>query len=112
MTVAVLAFAATSNFLLGLAACFAAGAAMTVHGISAQTLAQYGSESHVRGRMMALWGLLVRAGPALGAVLLGVIGEFTGLQLPTAAFCVVALAVVVWGFSRVKVMQAALEKDR
>lgn len=112
MTVAVLAFAATSNFLLGLAACFAAGAAMTVHGISAQTLAQYGSESHVRGRMMALWGLIVRAGPALGAVLLGVIGEFTGLQLPTAAFCVLALAVVAWGFSRVKVMQAALEKDR
>lgn len=112
MTVAVLGFAATSNFLLGLLACLAAGAAMTVHGISAQTLAQYGAEGHVRGRMMALWGLIVRAGPALGAVLLGLIGEWTGLPLPTAGFCVIALAVVVWGFTRVKAMQAALEQER
>lgn len=111
MTVAVLGFAATSNFVLGLVACLAAGAAMTVHGISAQTLAQYGAESHVRGRMMALWGLIVRAGPALGAVLLGVIGEWTGLPLPTAAFCIIALAVVAWGFSRLKAMQDALEKE-
>lgn len=111
MTIAVLGFAATSNFMFGLVACLAAGAAMTVHGISAQTLAQYGAESHVRGRMMALWGLIVRAGPALGAVLLGVIGEWTGLPLPTAAFCIIALAVVAWGFSRLKAMQDALEKE-
>jgi MFS family permease len=112
MTLATLAFAATTNFALGLVACFAAGAAMTVHGISAQTLAQFGAESHVRGRMMALWGLIVRACPALGAVLLGTIAEWTGLSLPTAAFCVIALGVVAWGLSRVKRMQAALEKER
>lgn len=112
MTVSVLGFAATANFALGLLACLAAGAAMTVHGISAQTLAQYGAEGHVRGRMMALWGLIVRACPALGAVLLGTVAEWTGLALPTAAGCVIALGVVAWGFTRVKPMQAALEKER
>jgi predicted MFS family arabinose efflux permease len=112
LIVSVLAFVATRNFEIALAACLAAGAAMTVHGVSVQTLVQAGSEGHVRGRMMALWGLIVRACPAVGAVLFGTIAEWTGLRLPTAAAGALALGVFAWGMARTQRIAAALEKER
>jgi predicted MFS family arabinose efflux permease len=112
LIVSVLAFVATRDFTIALVACLAAGAAMTVHGVSVQTLVQAGSEGHVRGRMMALWGLIVRACPAVGAVIFGTIAEWTGLRLPTAVAGALALVVFAWGLSRTARIAAALEKER
>jgi MFS family permease len=107
----VLAFALIPSFELALVACVASGAAMVLHGVAVQTLVQSGAEGHVRGRMMALWGLIVRACPAVGAVALGTIAEWTGLRLPTAAACLLALAVFAWGLAQLPRITAALEKD-
>lgn len=107
----VLAFAATDRFELALLACFAAGAAMVVHGVSIQTLVQSGAEGHVRGRMMALWGLIVRACPAVGAVVLGTVAEWTGLRTPTIVACLAATAAFAWGLARLRRIAAAMEKE-
>jgi hypothetical protein len=104
-------FALVRNFELALVACVASGAAMVLHGVAVQTLVQSGAEGHVRGRMMALWGLIVRACPAVGAVALGTIAEWTGLRLPTAAACVLALAVFGWGLVQLPRITAALERE-
>jgi MFS family permease len=108
----VLAFVATRSFEVALLACIAAGGAMMVHGVAVQTLVQSGAEGHVRGRMMALWGLIVRACPAVGAVVFGTIAEWTGLRLPTAVAGVIALLVFAWGLSRMRRIADALEKER
>jgi predicted MFS family arabinose efflux permease len=111
MVMCVLGFALTESFALALAACVAAGAAMVSHGVAVQTLVQSGAEGHVRGRMMALWGLIVRACPAVGAVILGTVAEWTGLRLPTIVGCIVAIAVAAWGATQLSVIAAALEKE-
>jgi MFS family permease len=107
-----LAFVATRRFEVGLLACLAAGACFSVHGVSIQTLVQSGAESHVRGRMMALWGLIVRACPAVGAVALGAIGEVTGLRLPTAVAAVLGLGACAIAYSRLPKIIAVMEDGR
>ena len=47
------------------------GAAGSVHGISVQTLVQSAADPAMRGRMLSLWGMITRACPALGALVLG-----------------------------------------
>ena len=84
MSLAVLAFTATDNFYLALPCVFVAGAAMTITGTGAQTLIQAAVEPAMRGRVMALYGLIFRAGPAVGAVLMGSLSEHLGLQWPLA----------------------------
>jgi predicted MFS family arabinose efflux permease len=56
----------------------------------------------MRGRVMALYGMIFRAGPALGAVLMGSLSERFGLRLPLAIGAVmsVAFCVLTWGRQR------------
>jgi MFS family permease len=84
MSLAILAFTATDRFYLALPCVFVAGAAMTITGTGAQTLIQAAVDSGMRGRVMALYGMIFRAGPAVGAVLMGLASEHLGLRLPLA----------------------------
>jgi MFS family permease len=85
------------------------GAAGSVHGISVQTLVQSASDPAMRGRVLSLWGMIVRACPACGALALGAAGELFGLRLPTFSAMALALLVAAWGLRRLPRMAAALE---
>jgi MFS family permease len=74
-----------------------------------QTLAQTAAQPEMRGRVLALWGLITRACPALGALMLGAAGEAFGLRLPVALAVVLALCVFAWGLTRIRRIEAALE---
>ncbi|MBV8494815.1 MAG: MFS transporter, partial [Alphaproteobacteria bacterium] len=77
-------FTATDRFYLALPFVFIAGTAMVITGVGAQTLIQASVEPQMRGRVMALYGMIFRAGPALGALLIGSLSERFGLRLPLA----------------------------
>jgi MFS family permease len=81
-----------------------------VHGISVQTLAQTAAERAMRGRVMSLWGLIVRACPAVGAIALGALAETIGLR--PAVFTLAALSVPVFlrGMRGRRRVAAALER--
>src|SRR6201988_5365412 len=79
ISLAILAFTATDRFYLALPCVFVAGAAMTITGTGAQTLIQAAVDARMRGRVMALYGVIFRAGPALGAVLVGTASDYVGL---------------------------------
>lgn len=106
------AFAATAWFPFGVACAAAMGAMASVHGISVQTLAQSASDPSMRGRILSLWGLITRAFPALGALVLGALGEIFGLRLPTLFAAALAAAVFLWGLSKLRTMADALEGER
>ncbi len=110
--VATVAFVATGFFPLALLAGALIGAAGSVHGISVQTLAQTASDTSMRGRVLSLWGLITRACPALGALVLGGLGEVFGLRGPTIAVCLLSLVVFAWGMGRLPRMAAVLETPR
>jgi predicted MFS family arabinose efflux permease len=109
MSLAIIAFTATSSFVVALPCVFIAGAAMVITGIGAQTLIQASTDRGMAGRVMALYGMIFRAGPALGAVLMGTASERLGLRLPLAIGAAISCAC--WGLTlhRRKAIVASLE---
>ena len=111
ISLAILAFTATNRFILALPCVFLAGTAMTITGIGAQTLLQAAVDIRMRGRIMALYGMIFRAGPAVGAVLMGSLSERFGLRLPLALGALVSCGF--WAWTRLKRTRMAetLEAD-
>ena len=107
--IATLGFVATGWFPLALLCAALIGGAATAHGTSVQVLAQLATPPAYRGRIMALWGMITRACPAVGALVLGATGDVFGLRLPTIVSACLALLLCAWGISRLPSMQRALE---
>src|SRR5437016_8849421 len=109
MSLAILAFTATDAFYLALPCVLVAGAAMTITGTGAQTLIQAAVDARMRGRVMALYGMIFRAGPAIGAVLMGTASEHLGLRLSLAIGALVSCGFWLLTRLRHKEIAAALE---
>ena len=109
MSLAILAFTATDAFYLALPCVFVAGAMMTITGTGAQTLIQAAVDARMSGRVMALYGMIFRAGPAVGAVLMGTLSEYLGLRLALALGAIVSGSFWLATRFRHKRMAAGLE---
>ncbi len=94
--VAVILFSLTGALILALACLGLAGASLTLFGVSTQQLLQADVPDEMRGRVLSLFGLVMRSTPALGAVALGAASEYFGLRLPVFVAAVFGLAVVAW----------------
>jgi predicted MFS family arabinose efflux permease len=103
-------FATTHRFPLAIVCMTIIGFATVTTSITCQTLLQNTIDGHVRGRVMSLYGMAMRAGPAVGALALGVLSERVGLQWTVlgSAFCC-ALAWV-WAQARMKRWATVLER--
>ena len=94
VVLSVLAFAATRNFVVAVLAVAVAGFGMVATGVATQTLIQITVTDAMRGRVLSLYGLIFRGGPAVGALAIGAASEWVGLQAPLAAGA--ALALLAW----------------
>ncbi|MFN6954029.1 MAG: MFS transporter [Acetobacteraceae bacterium] len=108
--VATAAFVSTGMFALGVLSAAAIGAMASLHGIAVQTLVQSASDPAMRGRVLAVWGLITRAGPAAGALALGAAGEAFGMAWPVYAAVLLALGIVAWGLTVAGRAAASLER--
>ena len=104
-------FVATGSFAFAVACAALFGACSAMHGIAVQTLAQSAALAKMRGRTLALWGLITRACPALGAVLLGTAGEAWGMRWPTLCAVAGAAILVAWAFVRIPRWATHLERN-
>jgi MFS family permease len=102
-------FVATHSFAFAVVCAGAMGAASTVHGISAQTLLQSATSGQMIGRVISLWGMITRVGPAIGALVYGVASEVAGLQLPVLLGSLLAIGVCAVAVRRLPRMARALE---
>lgn len=107
---AVLGFAATKWFPAGLFFAAVSGAFMAVSKVSAQSLIQLAVDPKVRGRVLSLYGIIVRAGPAAGAMMLGGASELVGLRPPLVAGAIVCVTVGLLVWRRRAHVEAALEE--
>lgn len=98
MVLATAGFAATKSFAFATVSIALLGAATTVHGIAVQSLTQYSASPAMIGRVLSVWGMIVRAFPALGALAFGALSEAFGLQVPVLAACGIGLVVWVWAW--------------
>lgn len=100
LALSLILFSVTESFWLAMFAVAVAGAGMTVHGVATQSLIQHACEPRMLGRVLSIYGLSFRAGPALGALMMGAASEVFGLQLPVAIGAAVCLAGWLWAVRR------------
>jgi predicted MFS family arabinose efflux permease len=105
---AILGFVAGAAFWPALACLAAAGAAMTLSGVGAQSLVQMAVAPAMRGRVLSLYGIIIRAGPAAGALLIGAASDAFGLRLPTALAATATFAACLWAWMRRRSIAAGL----
>lgn len=109
LSVATAGFVATRSFEVGVVCIAVMGAATTMHGIAAQTMLQTACAPAMLGRVMSLWGLIVRAMPASGALIFGIASEWLGLRIPVLIAVPIALGVCAWMWFRLPRVAAAME---
>lgn len=70
------------------------GMAQTISGSGSQSLVQHDVEDEMRGRVLSLWSIAMRGGPALGALVMGLIAGYLGFTIPLIAGGILSFAIV------------------
>lgn len=93
-----LAFALSPHFWMAVMAAAVGGFALVTAGVGTQTLLQTSVDEAVRGRVLSLFGLVFRSGPAIGALVMGLASEVAGLRWPLIVGAILGAAAwaVVW----------------
>ena len=84
-SLAIIGFVAGTAFAPALVCLGAAGTALVLSGVGAQSSVQMAVAPDMRGRVLSLYGIIVRAGPALGSLAIGAASDRFGLRWPTAS---------------------------
>jgi MFS family permease len=69
---------------------------MTILGTGSQILLQMESDDNKRGRVMSLWLTIALVGPAIGALLMGLIAELFGFPVMLVLMVALSLLSAVW----------------
>ena len=110
LAAALLLFVATDRMAVAIPALGVAGFCMVVSGVGTQTLLQLTVDGAMRGRVLSLYGLTFRGGPALGALAMGGASEFVGLRWPLAVGALIVAGVWAWLWLRRRRIGALLEQ--
>ncbi len=89
-------FAVTDIFWVSVACAALMSACATVGGIGGQLVVQTAIHGSVRGRVMSIWGMVLRGGPSSGAWMIGMLAGFTDFQI--ALLLATAVFIVAWGW--------------
>ena len=92
-------FSFITDFYMALVIVVVLGFTLAVTQNAAQIVIQNAVVGSMRGRVMSLYGLTFRAGPSVGALIIGSLSPQTGLPLPVAVAAVIALIALI-AFSR------------
>ena len=103
-------FAYTDRFEVAVLCMAAIGFQYSLYATCIQTMVQSVAEEHMRGRVLALYGVTWIGFAAVGSLVMGALSEWFGLRLPIGAGGVVCLLVWVWA-SKVQ-KRVAGELDR
>ncbi|MBE2278223.1 MAG: MFS transporter [Rhodobacteraceae bacterium] len=104
-----LAFSCVSSLWLGLPLLAGAGCCWVCTSIAAQTLLQTGVADQVRGRVLALYGMVLKSGPALGALGVGMVSDRIGLQTALLVSAALSTSYVLLQFLLIPRIRADLE---
>lgn len=110
LSASVLAFALVPSFWVGLLLLFAFGMTTSASGIGTQTLTQSAVDDAMRGRVMSLYGVIFRGGPAVGALLMGALSEHLGIRIPVAVGAGICLVVALWAATKRDTLATHLRK--
>jgi predicted MFS family arabinose efflux permease len=101
--------AITPNYLIALACMGIYGIGVVGKNIAAQTLLQVGVDNTIRGRVFSFYFLVFSATPALGALVIGHLGDRLGIGLPVFVAALIGLAAAIIIFVRRRELARHLE---
>jgi len=107
---AALIFALTSWLPLAMMCLAVLGFSMTSGGIATQQIVQMAVADEMRGRVLSLFGMIFRAGPGLGALIMGRVADLSGLAWPVGIGATIGLVVFILAHGRRARLEAALEE--
>ncbi len=110
--IAGLGLVATQSYYFALPVTLLAGFSMVVSGIGMQSSLQVISPGAMRGRVLSLYGIIHIGGAGLGAFILGLIAEATGLRSPIAIAAVLGLCIWLWVWQRRQSIDMALKSNQ
>lgn len=108
---ALMAFAAASNYWIAVACLFVVGTGMSASATGMMTLIQAAVDGPMRGRVVSLYGVIFRGGPAIGSFAMGWAAQFVGLHIPIAAGAIVCVAMWAWTMRNIRQVARALEVE-
>ena len=85
------------------------GFAVTAAGIGGQVLVQSAIHDEMRGRVMGLWGIIMRGGVPTGAVLLGALNSWLGFRWGMVTVTLAFVVVLAYMIPRCNQLAARLE---
>ena len=103
-----LALALSPTFWVAIIAVTSGGFGMVVAGVGTQTLMQTSVDEAVRGRVLSLFGLVFRSGPAIGALIMGLASELVGLRWPLATGSLIGALAFAYVWQRRETIGGAL----
>ncbi len=106
-----LGLALSPTFWVAVLAVTSGGFGMVVAGVGTQTLMQTAVDEAVRGRVLSLFGLVFRSGPAIGALVMGVASEWIGLRWPLAIGALFGAAAFACLWHRRRSISSALQTE-
>jgi predicted MFS family arabinose efflux permease len=111
LALSLLIFTTVHVYWVALPIMFLTGIGFVVQGVAIQTMLQTSVMPEMRGRVMGIYGVVGRGGPALGALVMGALSEIFGLPLTVGAGAVLCLLLWAWATTRQGRMAEKLERD-
>jgi MFS family permease len=93
-------FVSTTNFWFAVGCAVMLSTSQVGVNVAGQVIVQSTVRGELRGRVMALWGLLNRSGPAIGALMIGGISAYAGFQWPMLVGVLISGCVAAFIFRR------------
>ena len=93
-------FTSVQNFWLALVALYFVGTGLSISAVGVLSIVQTCVRGEMRGRVLSIYGIIFRGGPAVGGLVMGWIAEATGLRLPVAAGGVICILAWLWVLKR------------
>lgn len=104
-------FVSTSNFWFAVGCAVFLSTSQVGVNVAGQVIVQGTVEGQLRGRVMSLWGLLNRSGPAVGALVLGGLSSYAGFQWPSLVAVAICGVVAAFVFARRDAIRHALTES-
>jgi len=109
LSLSLIGFSSSSHTYIAIPMMVVMGFFLVTSAICAQTLIQVNVEDGMRGRVLSVYAIVLRGGPALGALIMGFAAEHFGLRLPLIVGALVLLAVSAVAWTRLTALTPALE---
>lgn len=112
LAVGLIAFSVSSHYWLAVGCLFVVGAGMSTSATGILTLVQAAVDGPMRGRVVSLYGVIFRGGPAIGSFTMGWAAQFVGLHIPVATGAVLCLIMCAWIVRNLRTIAHTLEAEK